>query len=319
MSGSVPRTIVVALGGNALSPPGERSSIADQFRHTRTSVEVISALAADGWQIVVVHGNGPQVGDELVRNEIAHERVEPLPLGVLVASTAGWIGYMVQQCLQNALRQAGVEREVLTIITQTEVRLDDPALGDPTKPIGHELPTNSYERLQAMGVPVAVDSAGRRRRLAGSPVPVDVVEAAAVKRLVEDGRIVIASGGGGPPVYLHHSRGWEGIEAVVDKDRVAAVLGKRLNADTLLILTNVDAVYRDWGTDAAVPISRLSVMEARALLAGGGLGVGSMTPKLEAAADFVESGGRRAIIAHLDAGLEAIRSGNGTHLIGESE
>jgi len=315
----VPQTIVVALGGNALSPPGERSSIEDQFRHTRTSVETIAALAGHGWQIAVVHGNGPQVGDELVRNEIAHERVEPLPLGVLVASTAGWIGYMIQQSLQNALRQAGVEREVLTIITQTEVRLDDPALADPTKPIGHELPTTSYERLQTIGVPVAIDSAGRRRRLAASPVPVDVVEAAAVKRLVEEGRIVIASGGGGPPVYLHHSRGWEGVEAVVDKDRVAAVLGKRLNADTLLILTNVDAVYRDWGTDAAVPISRLSVTEARELVAGGGLGVGSMTPKLEAAADFVESGGRRAIIAHLDAGLEAIQLGTGTHIIGEIE
>lgn len=315
---AVPRTIVVALGGNALSPPGERSSIADQFRHTRTSVEAIAALAADGWQIAVVHGNGPQVGDALIRNEIAHELVEPLPLGVLVASTAGWIGYMIQQSLQNALRQVGVEREVLTIITQTEVRPDDPALAHPTKPIGKELPTNSYERLQAIGVAVTVDSAGRRRRLAASPVPIDVVEAAAVKRLVEEGRIVIAAGGGGPPVYLHHSYGWEGIEAVVDKDRVAAVLGKRLNADTLLILTNVDAVYRDWGTDAAVPISRMSVTEARALLAGGELGAGSMAPKLEAAVDFVESGGRRAVIAHLEAGLEAIRGGNGTHLIGEA-
>jgi carbamate kinase len=145
------------------------------------------------------------------------------------------------------------------------------------------------------------------------------VEAAAVKRLVAEGCIVIASGGGGPPVYLHHSRGWEGIEAVVDKDRVAAVLGKRLKADTLLILTNVDAVYRDWGTDAAAPISRLSVTEARELVVGGGLGVGSMTPKLEAAADFVESGGRRAIIAHLDAGLDALRLGTGTHIIGEIE
>jgi len=310
---------VVALGGNALSPPGKRSSIDEQFRHTRASVEAIAALAADGWQIAVVHGNGPQVGDELVRNEIAHGRVEPHPLGVLVASTAGWIGYMIQQSLQNALRQAGVEREVLTIITQTEVRPDDPALGNPTKPIGHELPTDSYERLQAIGTPVIVDSAGRRRRLAASPVPIDVVEAAAVKRLVEEGRIVIASGGGGPPVYLHHAHGWEGIDAVVDKDRVAAVLGKRLGADTLLILTNVDAIYRDWGTDAAAPIAQLSVTEARVLVAAGGLGSGSMAPKLEAALSFVESGGRRAIIAHLGAGLEAIRTGQGTHIIGDTE
>ncbi len=196
---------------------------------------------------------------------------------------------------------------------------DDPSLNDPTKPIGHELPKSSFERLQAIGVPVKVDSAGRRRRVVASPVPIDVVEAAAVRRLVDEGRIVIAGGGGGAPVYLDHARGWEGVEAVVDKDRVAAILAQRLGADVLLILTNVDAVYRGWGTDEAAPISEMSVSEARDMLAvTGALGAGSMKPKLEAAVRFLESGGRRAVIAHLEQGLESIRDGEGTHIIGDS-
>jgi len=318
--------IVVALGGNALLRRGEPMTPSAQRENVRLAARALAPLAMEH-ELVVTHGNGPQVG-LLALQAAAYARsqadddpglaspVESVPLDVLGAQTEGAIGYMIEQELGNLLP---FEKPLATILTMIEVAPDDPAFENPTKPIGHELPTTSYERLQTIGVPVAIDSAGRRRRLAASPVPVDVVEAAAVKRLVEEGRIVIASGGGGPPVYLHHSRGWEGVEAVVDKDRVAAVLGKRLNADTLLILTNVDAVYRDWGTDAAVPISRLSVTEARELVAGGGLGVGSMTPKLEAAADFVESGGRRAIIAHLDAGLEAIQLGTGTHIIGEIE
>ena len=131
------RTAVIAVGGNALSPPGEHSTIADQFRHTRESLGPIVDFALEGWRVVVVHGNGPQVGDELVRNEKARSEVAPLPLGVLVAGTAGWIGYMLQQSLENALRKAGNARDVVTILTQVEVAADDPALQDPTKFIGH--------------------------------------------------------------------------------------------------------------------------------------------------------------------------------------
>lgn len=316
---SRPGTIVVALGGNALAPPGERATIHDQFRHTRESLAAIVQLAAQGWRIAIVHGNGPQVGDELFRNEVARDRVEPLPLGVLVASTAGWIGYMIQQSLQNALRRAGISREVLTLITQTVVDRTDPEALRPTKPIGHALPADLLARLEAEGAPVGRDAGGRWRRLAPSPRPVDVVEADAVRRLVEQGAIVVAAGGGGPPVYFDPDLLWEGVDAVVDKDRVAAILGRRVGADTLLILTDVDAVYRGWGTPDQRPIRRLGLVEAEALLREGQLGEGSMRPKVEAAVQFVRQGGERAVIGHLAQGPAALAGETGTTIRGDSE
>lgn len=307
-----PGTIVIALGGNALAPPGAVATIHDQFRHTRTSLTAVVALAQDGWHIAIVHGNGPQVGDALARNELAVEHVAPLPLGVLVAATAGWIGYMIQQSLMNALARVGVRRDVLTVITQTSVSANDPELQRPTKPIGHALSEPRLETLRRGGVAVGRDSRGRWRRLAPSPVPRDIVEAAAVKQLVDEGKIVVAAGGGGPPVYRDERLGWEGVDAVVDKDRVAAILGQRIAADTLLILTDIDAVYRGWGTNEQRPIGRLVVPEAEAMLRDGELGAGSMRPKVEAALAFVQGGGRRAIIAQLAHGLDAIRGKAGT-------
>jgi carbamate kinase len=312
----LPGTIVVALGGNALQPPGERVTIADQFRHTRESLEVVVTLARDGWRIALVHGNGPQVGDDLERNELARGRVEPLPLGVLVSGTAGWIGYMVQQSLQNALARAGVAREVVTTITQTVIA-DVDAGAEPTKPIGHALREDEVDRYRAVGVPVGRDGSGRWRRLARSPIPTDIVEASAVRHLVEEGKIVVVAGGGGSPVYRHPTLGWEGIDAVVDKDRVAAILGARLAASTLMILTNVDAVYADWGTPAQRPLRALRVREAEMMLAGEGLGRGSMRPKLEAAVEFVRAGGERAVIADLGDGSMALRGETGTTITGD--
>ncbi len=313
-----PGTIVVALGGNALAPAGERADIHVQFRHTRESLSAVVALAQEDWHIAIVHGNGPQVGDALERNELAHERVEPLPLGVLVASTAGWIGYMIQQSLQNALHRLGIRREVLTVITQTEVERGG-ATAEPTKPIGHALDPHVAQRLQQRGVAVGQDGAERWRRLAPSPEPLDVVEADSVRQLVNEGKIVIAAGGGGPPVYFDELLHWEGVDAVVDKDRVAAILGSRLGADTLLILTDVDAVYRGWGTPQAEPLRRLSVDAAEELLHTEELGVGSMRPKVEAAVAFVRDGGGRAVIAHLQDGLRAIRGEAGTTITGAME
>jgi Carbamate kinase len=161
MTGAIKRTAVVALGGNALSPPGERSTIADQFRHTRESLGPIVDLAAEGWNLCIVHGNGPQVGDELVRNEVALAEVAPLPLGVLVASTAGWIGYMVQQSIENALRKAGIDRQVVTLITQILVDPSDAALSSPTKFIGHGIPAERADALLSEGHAVKKDSRGQ--------------------------------------------------------------------------------------------------------------------------------------------------------------
>jgi carbamate kinase len=312
-----PGTIVIALGGNALAPPGSRATIHDQFRHTRSSLTAIVALAREGWHIAIVHGNGPQVGDALERNELAIEHVAPLPLGVLVAATAGWIGYMIQQSLQNALRRAGIRRDVLTVITQTQVDADDPEIRRPSKPIGHVLSEERVASLRGRGVAVGKDGAGRWRRLAPSPEPRDVLEAEAVRQLVDQGKIVIAAGGGGPPVYDDERLLWEGVDAVVDKDRAAAILGRRIGADVLLILTDVDAVYRGWGTPEARRLRRLTLLEAEALLQAAELGTGSMRPKVEAAVAFVRAGGRRAIIAHLERGLEAIRGDTGTVIVGD--
>jgi carbamate kinase len=275
----------------------------------------IVELARDEWRIVLVHGNGPQVGDEVTRNESARRLVQPLPLGVLVAETAGWIGYMLQQSLQNALAVAGIKREVVTIVTQTLVDRYDPALSRPTKPIGHPLTEDEASRLREAGRAVGRDGSGAWRRMTTSPTPLGVVEFAAVRRLVEKGTIVIAAGGGGPPVYADPFLGLEGLDAVVDKDRVAAILATQLGADVLMILTNVSAVFEGWGTPAARPIRRMTVEEAGALIAGGSLDAGGMKPKVEAAASFAGATGGRGIIALLSDGHAALRGETGTTIV----
>src|SRR5437870_6191885 len=311
-----PGTIVVALGGNAVAPPGERPTISNQFRHTRASLAPIVDLAREGWRIALVRGTGPPVGDALARNEIAADEVEPLPLGVLVAATAGWMGYMIQQSLQNALARAGVTRQVVTLITQTLCDPHDPNLRSPTKPIGHALDPVRVARLQARGVPVKEEQRGRWRRVAPSTRPSAVVEREMIHHLVAAGHIVVACGGGGPPVYDDPTLRLEGLDAVADKDRVAAILGREIAADVLLILTNVDAVYHAYGTPQQKAIRRLTLAQADHLLAGKELGTGSMRPKVEAAAAFVRAGeggrGHRAIIAELAQGLAALQGEAGT-------
>jgi carbamate kinase len=308
-------TAVVALGGNALSPPGRRSTIHDQFRHTRQSLGAVVDLALDGWNVALVHGNGPQVGDELVRNEAARAEVAPLPLGVLVAATAGWIGYMVQQSLENALRRAGSERDVATVITQVIVAADDPATSNPTKFIGHALSEDRVEELQASGVPIAMDAHGRARRVVSSPTPLAIHDVALIRSLVERGTIVIACGGGGIPVYRDPQLGLEGVDAVVDKDLASAVLARELDAQLLLILTDVDAVYTNWGTAEQRRLTELPIAEAERLDADGAFGEGSMAPKVRAAVDYVRDTGGRAIITELSRGRDAVRGGAGTTIV----
>ena len=306
------KTAVIAVGGNALSPPGETSTIADQFRHSRESLGPIVDLALDGWRLVVVHGNGPQVGDELVRNEKARSEVAPLPLGVLVAGTAGWIGYMLQQSLENALRKAGSSRDVVTILTQVEVAADDPALKDPKKFIGHGLSVNRARELRAEGHALKKDGKGRFRRVVGSPKPLAIHELTTIKSLVERDTVVIACGGGGIPVYRDPQLGLEGVDAVVDKDLAAAVLARELGAELLLILTDVDAVYTGWGTEQQQAIASLSVPEADRLAAEGAFGEGSMGPKVAAAVSYVRATRGRAIITELSKGRAAVKGSGGT-------
>jgi carbamate kinase len=309
------RTAVIAVGGNALSPPGEHSTIADQFRHSRESLGPIVDLALDGWRVVVVHGNGPQVGDELVRNEKARSEVAPLPLGVLVAGTAGWIGYMLQQSLENALRKAGNSRDVVTVLTQVEVAADDPALKDPKKFIGHGLSVARARELRAEGRPVKKDGKGNFRRVVGSPRPLAIHELATIRTLLERDTVVIACGGGGIPVYRDPVLGLEGVDAVVDKDLAAAVLARELGAELFLILTDVDAVYTGWGTDEQRAISSISVSDVDRLASEGAFGEGSMAPKVAAAADYVRRTKGRAIITELSKGRAAVQGTGGTEIV----
>jgi carbamate kinase len=307
-----PQAVVVALGGNALLPAGERGDIHQQFAHTRESLAPIVGLARAGWRIAVVHGNGPQIGDELYRNEMARRELPPLPLGVLVAGTAGWIGYMIQQSLQNALEKAAIERDVVTVVTQVLVDPHDPATREPTKPIGRTLaPTTARTLARDLGWTVST-SKGDRRRLVPSPIPLDIVERRQIAHLVDAGTIVIAAGGGGTPVYRDPVLRLEGVDAVIDKDRAAAVLAQAIGAAVLLILTSVDGVYRDFGTERQQLCERLSISEAEELLQSGQLGRGSMAPKVEAALSFLRAGGRRAHIARLDEGQDAIDGRAGT-------
>ncbi|MGZ3332981.1 MAG: carbamate kinase [Gemmatimonadaceae bacterium] len=309
------RTAVIAVGGNALSPPGERSTIGDQFRHTRESLGPIVDLAIDGWRVVVVHGNGPQVGDELVRNEKARSEVAPLPLGVLVAGTAGWIGYMLQQSLENALRKAGSSKAVVTVLTQVEVAADDPALKDPKKFIGHGVSVARARELRAEGHAVKKDGKGHFRRVVGSPRPLAIHELATIRTLLERDTVVIACGGGGVPIYRDAVLGLEGVDAVVDKDLAAAVLARELGADLFLILTDVDAVYTGWGTEQQKAIGSMTVGEADRLMSEGAFGEGSMAPKVAAAADYVRRTEGRAIITELSKGRAAVQGIGGTEII----
>lgn len=318
MTTTVAQTAVIALGGNALAPAGEQSTIYDQFRHARESLGPIVDLAHDGWNLCVVHGNGPQVGDELVRNESARREASPLPLGVLVAATAGWIGYMVQQSIENALRRAGSVRAVATIITQVQVRADDPALKNPTKFIGQPLSLERAGELRREGHAVKKDGRGNLRRVVGSPEPQAIHELDIIRQLVEQGTLVIACGGGGVPVYVDPLKGLEGIDAVVDKDLAAAVLARDLGATLLLIMTDVDAVYADWGTPQQRPLRRLTVNEAAEMDRAGAFGEGSMAPKIRAAIDFARHTGGRAIITELSRGREAVLGEAGTTITAET-
>lgn len=307
------KTAVIALGGNALAPSGERSTIHDQFRHTRESLDPIVQLALEGWRLCVVHGNGPQVGDELLRNELARREASPLPLGVLVAATAGWIGYMVQQSLENALRRAGSERRVATVITQVHVDPADPALANPTKFIGHAIPADRARELEEDGIPVKADGRGRLRRVVPSPVPTAVHELRVIRSLLDDDTVVIAAGGGGAPIFFDERlRGWEGVDAVVDKDLAATVLARDLGAELLIILTDVDAVYLDWGKPSQRALTRLAADEAERLDREGAFGEGSMGPKVRAAIQFARRTGGRAVITELRRGLDAVRGTAGT-------
>ncbi len=307
--------VVVALGGNALLRRGQEDSYENMFASARSAAERIADIAAAGWEVVVTHGNGPQVGRILLQQEAARGWVHPMPLDVCGAESQGQIGYLLQVTIGDVFFERGMERPVATVLTLTRVRPDDPAFADPTKPVGPYYEEDEAEKLAAeRGYVMKPDPHGGWRRVVPSPDPYSIVEASVIRRLVADGVIVIASGGGGVPVIDDGPR-LVPKEGVVDKDLAAAILARDVEASTLLILTDVQLVMRGFGTDHAEGIERMTVAEAAALLEAGEFGAGSMGPKIEAAIRFVEGGGRRAVIGDLVEAPEALGGRTGTTIV----
>jgi carbamate kinase len=303
-------TVVVALGGNTLL--GERGPwTVEEQRETieRTARQVVAAIEA-GYEVVLTHGNGPQVGNLLVQQEAAAETPQ-LPLDVLVAETQAQIGYLLQQALDNELDG---ETDFMTVVTQVVVDGDDPAFDDPTKPVG---PFYTEAEAVERGFETRKVSEGERpyRRVVPSPEPVAVVESTEVARLVERGAHVVCAGGGGVPVV--RDGGFRGVEAVVDKDRTSQLLAGELGADPLVVLTDVEYAYVDYGGPDERPLERVTASELREHLDAGEFGTGSMAPKIDACCRFVEKGGQRAVITTPDRLDGALAGEAGTQVIRE--
>jgi carbamate kinase len=310
--------IVVALGGNAMQAPDGDDSVEGDFSRTAVTARHLAALVASGYRLVITHGNGPQVGNHLLRSELGriHGDLPELPLDVCVADTEGGMGYMLQQCLGNALLSADLPGVVVSVVTQTLVEVDDPAFGEPSKPVGELIDPERAEDARAQGWQLVEDCHRHGfRRVVASPDPKEIVEAGAIAALVEDGVIVIAVGGGGIPVIHPDEGGLTGVPAVVDKDLASALLANDLRADLLLILTDVDHVMRGYDTSAESPIDEMDVAAARLALATGEFPPGSMGPKVEAACRFAENSGRAAVITSIALAEDAVGGGAGTRIV----
>lgn len=308
---------MIALGGNALLRRGADDTFDEMYRASRLAAERIADIAAAGWEVVVTHGNGPQVGRILLQQEAAKEVVHPMPLDVCGAESQGQIGYLLQVTIGDVFFERGMERPVATILSLTRVRSQDPAFRNPTKFVGPFYDEAEAHVLEAeRGYVMKADPHGGWRRVVASPVPRSIVETPVIKRLVAEGTIVIASGGGGVPVIEKGPR-LIGKEGVVDKDLAAAILAHEVEAPVLLILTDVAKVQRGFGSLYPEDLDRLTVTEAKALLKKGEFGAGSMGPKVKAAANFVEAGGTRAVIADLDQALDALAGTAGTELVAD--
>lgn len=308
---------MVALGGNALLRRGEEDTAENMRRSARFAAERVVDIAAAGYEVVVTHGNGPQVGRILLQQEAARGWVAPMPLDICGAESQGQIGYLLQATIGDVFYERGMERPVATVLTLTRVRQDDPAFSRPTKPVGPYYQEDDARRLteeEGYAMAPADRPDGEWRRVVPSPAPYSIVEAPVIRNLVADEVVVIAAGGGGVPVYEDGPR-LTGLEAVVDKDLAAAILARDVEASVLLILTDVKGVYRAYGTDAAELLPRLSATEARGMLERGEFGEGSMGPKVRAAVEFVESSRGRAVIGALEDAGEALEGRAGTTVV----
>ena len=315
MSGSSRPVTVVAFGGNALLPKGSRGTPQEQIDNARRACAPLAQRLARGDRLLLVFGNGPQVGHELLRSHAARGEIPPSPLDVCVASTQGTMGYFLELALRAELRRAGHEAPVTSVLTLVRVAPDDPAFATPDKPVGPFYDASEAERLHGELGWVITEDAGRgyRHRVA-SPKPLELVDAQAVHDLLAAGHVVLAGGGGGIPVVRGPDGELSGVEAVIDKDRTAALLGLAVGAAELIDLTGVDCVYRGFARSDRTPLPRLTAAEAAALHREGEFPPGSMGPKIEAALDFLAGGGESVLITSMPALGAALRGEAGTRL-----
>jgi len=309
------KTVIIALGGNALSPKNEAGTIEQQFKHTRSSLSSVMHFVRKKYNICITHGNGPQVGAELSRNEIAMDIIPPLPLNVLVANTQGAIGYMIQQSLQNSLYNVNSNREVVTFISQMKVNSDDTSLKKPTKFIGKVYSKQeSFELSKKYKWNVAQQEKDQWRRVVPSPNPLYIFNGKSIKHLVDFGTIVIAGGGGGIPSYNKKNGNLKGIDGVVDKDKTSALLGRIIKANEYFIITDVDNIYLNYKKDNQEKIEGATTKQIEEWLKLGHFGIGSMEPKIKSALYFLKHHGSKVVITSIDKIKDAINNKAGTHI-----
>lgn len=319
LNDSEKKVAVVAIGGNSLITDKDNPDVPHQWDAVRETCRHLADMVEAGWTLVITHGNGPQVGYILRRNELAAHEVHTTPLDLIVADTQGSIGYMLQQALRNELRSRGKERAVVTVVTQVLVDQDDPAFDHPTKPIGGFMLESDARRFERDGWQVTEDAGRGWRRVVASPVPLEVIEEDAIRSLLAGGDIVIAAGGGGIPVVQNPEgelRELSGVYAVIDKDRASGLLAQQLEADLFLISTAIEKVYLNFKQPDERAIDQMTAVEAKRYLEEGThFAEGSMKPKIEAVVRYLENGGKRAIItspAHVG---RALAGETGTHIV----
>jgi carbamate kinase len=311
----VKEKVLIALGGNALLRKGEKGTVEDQLKHVHDTADKFLELIKEGYKISITHGNGPQVGDILLKNEMAKDTLPSMPLDVCGAQSQGFIGYMIQRVLINKLSEANKHIPVVTVLTQVLVNKDDPDFQSPSKPIGPFYSKEEAETLKKEKGWSIVEQIGKGfRRVVPSPDPIDIIEGYVIKKLFKKKVLVISCGGGGIPVIKDSKGDLIGVEAVIDKDHTAAVLAHIIGANILMILTDVEKVFLNFGKEDQKGLDKLSIKEAKEYLKEGEFAKGSMGPKVHAACNFIKNGGKKAIITSLEKCKEALLGKTGTHI-----
>lgn len=311
--------IVVALGGNAISRPDQQGNVSQQFENSRITAQFLADLVAEGHQLVITHGNGPQIGNFLLRNEAAAGKIYPLPMEVAVAHVQGGMGFMIAETLTNELDRRRIDRTVSAVVTMIEVDGGDPSFTNPTKPIGQIFTEEDRHRFEGhSGWKIKEIGPGRFRRVVPSPIPQRILDLPLIRLGVEAGHLLVVCGGGGIPVVRDPERGYYGTAAVIDKDLAAALLAAKLGADTMMILTNVDRVSINYGKPDEREIDRMTVAEAKNWVDEGQFPPGSMGPKIKGAINFLEATAQadaRVIIGPLERAADAVAGKTGTHIV----